>query len=904
MRTCIMFLILFACQMLVTIALVLSSNTDKLALLALKEKLTNGVSDSLPSWNESLHVCEWEGVTCGRRHMRVIILDLRNQNLGGTLGPSLGNLTFLRNLTLKNITLHGTIPKQIGRLKRLEILQLGDNNLQGEIPLEFANCTNLQGLALQINDLSGNLPSNMHLVFPNLKEFFIAGNQISGNLPSSISNLTKLQKLDISFNAFNGPIPLTLGQLNKLEWFDIANNSFGSGGARDLDFLSSLTNCTQLSALILFQNNFGGELPDLIGNFSSNLSILHMGENQIYGVIPERIGQLTGLTYLNIGINFMEGTIPSSIGKLENLVKLIFQSNNLHGNIPTSIGNLTMLIDLYLNDNKLEGNIPFSLRHCTQLKYLSIFRNKLSGDIPNNTFIYLEGLVSILLENNFLTGPIPLEFGSLKHLSTLALNSNKLSGELPKDLGDCSTLTILSLGGNSFRGDIPAFLGKLSSLEILNISYNNFSSKIPVELEKLTHLNTLDLSFNNLAGEVPTGGVFSNFTSISLVGNKNLCGGVPELKLPACLPLKKHKRFLKRKIVFISVIGGILISFIAFIIVHFLTRKLKRLPSHSLRNGNLRVTYRELHEATNGFSSSNLVGSGSFGSVYKCSHVYFERPIAVKVLNLEARGAAKSFTSECKALGKMKHRNLVKILTCCSSVDYNGEDFKAIVFEFMPNGSLESMLHDNERHLNDNLSLEKRMDIALDVAYALDYLHNDTDQVIVHCDIKPSNVLLDEDMVAHLGDFGLARIIHGAAWNSSKDEVVSSSTIKGTIGYVPPEYGASGSVSPYGDIYSYGILLLEMLTGKRPTDNMFSEGQSLHEFCKTKIPEGILEIVDSRILMPFVEDQTGIVENKIRTCLVLFAGIGVACSEEFPTHRMSIKDVIVKLKEIKPKFPR
>lgn len=181
-----------------------------------------------------------------------------------------------------------------------------------------------------------------------------------------------------------------------------------------------------------------------------------------------------------------------------------------------------------------------------------------------------------------------------------------------------------------------------------------------------------------------------------------------------------------------------------------------------------------------------MVGSGSFGSVYKGSIVYFERLIAVKVLNLEARGAAKSFTSECKALGRMKHRNLVKILTCCSSVDYDGEDFKAIVFEFMPNGSLEMMLHDNEGHLNDNLSLEKRMDIALDVAHALDYLHNDTDQVIVHCDIKPSNVLLDQDIVAHLGDFGLARIIHGATWNSSKDEAISSSTIKGTIGYVPP----------------------------------------------------------------------------------------------------------------------
>jgi serine/threonine protein kinase len=204
-----------------------------------------------------------------------------------------------------------------------------------------------------------------------------------------------------------------------------------------------------------------------------------------------------------------------------------------------------------------------------------------------------------------------------------------------------------------------------------------------------------------------------------------------------------------------------------------------------LQNENFRVTYGELHEATNGFSASNLVGTGSFGSVYKGSLHHFERPIVVKVLNLETRGAAKSFVAECKALGKMKHRNLVKILTCCSSIDYNGEDFKAIVFEFMPNGSLEKLLHDNEVSENDILSLPQRIDIALDVAHALGYLHNDTEQAVVHCDIKPSNVLLDDDLVAHLGDFGLARLIHGATGHSYNDQVISS-TIKGTIGYVPP----------------------------------------------------------------------------------------------------------------------
>ncbi|CAI8586293.1 unnamed protein product [Vicia faba] len=988
------------CMPSATYTLALSSETDKLALLALKEKLTNGVSDSLPSWNESLHFCEWQGVTCGRRHMRVSFLKLENQTLGGTLGPSIGNLTFLRILRLSNIGLHGEIPKQIGHLKRLEVLHLSNNHLRGEIPFELTNCTNikviylasnhligrvpawfgsmmqlielnlrdnnlvgtipsslgnvssLQNITLAYNHLEGSipyslgritslkqiifgsnilsgeiphslynlshiqifdlgenkllgsLPSNLNLIFPNVQKFFIGDNQIRGTFPSSISNLSELQGLDISLNAFKGPIPLTLGRLNKLEIFDIGFNNFGS----DLDFLSSLTNCTQLTMLILGQNKFGSKLPDLMGNLSINLSFIDLGVNQIYGVIPERIGQLIGLTYLDMGSNSLQGSIPNSIGKLKNLVRLVLQENKLSGNIPTSIGNLTILSELYLSSNKLEGSVPFFLRYCTQLQKLSIAVNKLSGDLPNQTFSYLDGLIYIYLHDNSLTGSIPSEFGGLKHLSQLYLDSNNLSGEIPKDLAACLALTELSLRGNSFHGKIPSFFGSLRSLEILDISKNNFSSTIPSELKNLTLLNTLNLSFNSLYGEVPIGGVFSNVTKISLIGNKNLCGGILQLKLPKCYmdSSKTHKHSLKKKliiiIIIISVIVGVLISFIAFTIVHVLTRKSTKLPSSpSLQNRALRVTYGELHEATNGFSSSNLVGTGSFGSVYRGSLHNFERPIAVKVLNLETRGAAKCFEAECSALGKMKHRNLVKILTCCSSVDYKGEDFKAIVFEFMLNGSLENLLHDNEGSENHSLGLTQRVDIALDVAHALDYLHHDEDQVVVHCDIKPSNVLLDQEMVAHLGDFGLARLIHGSTGHSSKDQI-DSSTIKGTIGYVPPEeYGAGGPVTPEGDIYSYGILLLEMLTGKRPTENMFYEDLSLHRLIKMKIPEEILDIVDSRLVIPFVEDQT---KNNIKECLVMFAEIGVACSEEFPTQRMLTKHVILKLIEIKHKLSR
>ena len=198
------------------------------------------------------------------------------------------------------------------------------------------------------------------------------------------------------------------------------------------------------------------------------------------------------------------------------------------------------------------------------------------------------------------------------------------------------------------------------------------------------------------------------------------------------------------------------------------------------------VSYKELYQATNGFSPSNLIGSSNFGSVYKGLIHSEERSIAIKVLNLQQKGASKSFMVECNALRNIRHRNLVKILTCCSSMDNNGNQFKALVFEFMTNGSLDFWLHqglDNENQSR-NLSLLQRLNVAIDVASAIDYLHNHSTQPIIHCDLKPSNILLDNDMVAHVSDFGLAKLL--PIIDDSSGKQTSTIGIKGSIGYVAP----------------------------------------------------------------------------------------------------------------------
>ncbi|KAF5771155.1 putative protein kinase RLK-Pelle-LRR-XII-1 family [Helianthus annuus] len=293
-----------------------------------------------------------------------------------------------------------------------------------------------------------------------------------------------------------------------------------------------------------------------------------------------------------------------------------------------------------------------------------------------------------------------------------------------------------------------------------------------------------------------------------------------------------------------------------------------------------KISYARLFKATEGFSAENLIGTGSFSSVYK--GVFDENgfTVAIKVLNLLRRGGFKSFMAECEALRNIRHRNLVKVITACSSIDFQGNDFKALVYDFMPNGNLESWLHSVDR----TLDLVQRISIIKDVACALDYLHCRCGNVIVHCDLKPSNILLDADMVAHVGDFGLAKILsleEGSYANASR-----SSIIRGTIGYAPPEYGLGNEVSTSGDMYSYGILLLEMLTGKKPVDPMFEGGLGLHSYARSALADGcVLEIVDPVLLSEDVNEN----------CLISLVKVGVQCSYESPQDRMDIGNVIHEL---------
>ncbi|KAI3705054.1 hypothetical protein L1987_75285 [Smallanthus sonchifolius] len=983
------------------------NHTDHNTLMAIKSSIDQDPRRVLDSWNTSLPFCQWQGVTCGRRHLRVTKLDLGSSGIVGSLSPNIGNLSFLRVINLENNTFKGVIPPQLGSLFRLQMLILSSNSFEGEVPASLSNCTRLQDLQLarnklfgklppqltslvnlvnitihnngftggipsffanltsleiisaannhlggniphalgqlhnlqQIgfancelygmipsslynltslkvlsftdNQIGGDLPKDIGLQLPNLELFHIPGNKFTGTIPFSFSNCSNLIELNLGENVFTGKVNINFRYMPNLSFLGLFTNSLGSSQPDEMHFIDSMTNCSKLEILAVHQNQLRGLLPSSVGNLSSQLTSLSFAANFIYGSLPSGIGNLVNLERLIMLRNQFTGVIPSELGNLRNLKLLYLTRNNFTGNIPDSIGNMSSLDDLDLGGNRFQGQIPPNLGKCKSLTSLDLSNNNLTGPIPLQLF-QLSALSIILdLSQNHLVGLVPPEIRKLKSLTKLDLSRNDLVGAIPDAIGSCTSLEYLYLDANSFQGPIPPTMSALRGVRILYLSSNNFSGQIPRFLEEL-NLSSLNLSFNSFYGEVPMGGIFKNADAVEIDGNSRLCGGLPELGLPKCdiSRLKKGSHKSRVILVVIPVCSLLVVAMVVSLLFCSKRRRKQAQPTGaSLVEPFSRVSYGSILKATNGLSLQNLIGTGTFSVVYKGILEPDGAMVAIKVLKLGTHGALRSFMAECEALKNVRHRNLVKIITSCSSVDFQGNDFKALIYEYMPNESLERWLHpssEQEIEIEEaprRLSLRQRVTIATDVAHAIHYLHQDSEVPIIHCDLKPSNILLDTDMVAHISDFGLAKLL------PLKPHESSSIGIRGTIGGLA-EYGLGSDMTKEGDIYSFGILLLEMMTGKRPTDRIFEEGLNLHGYVKMVSPDRFMEIIEPTLLHALEEEMQAANTNRgysedeakkwkrLEDGMISLGRIGLVCSMESPIERMDTSKIIHELHHI------
>ncbi|XP_027096840.2 uncharacterized protein [Coffea arabica] len=763
---------------------------------------------------------------------------LDSSDLTGEIPKVIDNLYNLEILSIQSANVTGIIPQEVGNLSKLEALMLDLNRLTGPIPLKLFNSSTVRFISLTDNDLSGELPSTIGAFLPNLEELYLDENEFSGTILASISNASRLRILSIGMNHFTGAIPHSLGNMRLLEYLGIWQNNFSEDSlSKELSFIISLSNCEHLTWLWIHENPLNGFLPKSIGNLSSSLeSISATG----CGIISE---------------------IPSSIGNLSNLIELYFDNNSLTGLIPTTIKWFLKLQRIHLSDNQMQGAIPSSM-------------------IPTS-FWSLRDILELDMSGNYLTGSLPAEIGNLKVLVYLNLSNNQYSGEMPSTIGALQSLQNLSLERNKLQGLIPDSIKNMLQLRHLDLSFNNLEGEIPNSLQTLSDLQYFNVSYNRLKGPIPHGGPFANFTNLSFLSNEALCGA-PWLQ--PCTSTFEHESRTKRIVMIVLLASGSVI--LALVISIFLMRlKLRKkilaptqnlLPMATFE----RASCHELRQITNGFSESNLLGSGSFGSVYKGIR---ENGMvwAIKVFDLQLEGAFKSFDRECEVLSCLRHRNLTRVISACSSLD-----FKALVLEYMPNGSLEKWLHVNH-HV---LSIMQRLDIMIDVASGLEYLHYGYSTPIVHCDLKPSNILLDQDMVGHVCDFGIAKLL------GDGESVVQTKTLA-TFGYIAPEYGLEGLVSTSCDVYSFGITLMETFTKRKPKDELFTEELSLRRWVQDCLPDSVIQVIDVDLLHP----EDGLVQKKIN-CISSVLQLGLSCTTDAPKERIYMKEVLRALQKIKLQF--
>ncbi|XP_052208187.1 receptor-like kinase TMK4 [Diospyros lotus] len=689
------------------------------------------------------------------------------------------------------------------------------------------NCDNsnrVTSISLPSKSIAGSLPANLNSL-SQLKSLDLQGNRLSGALPS-LANLTFLEQVFLDRNQFVSIPADFFAGLSNLQSMSLSDNPTLAPWTIPAD----LTQSSSLNAFSASNASIVGSIPDIFGSFP-NLHNLHLSYNNLTGSLPPSFaGSEISNLWINNQMMGLSGTIEV-LSFMTQLYQVRLQANSFTGAIP-DLSKCTSLFDLQLRDNQFTGLVPPSLTSLPRLANISLQNNKLQGPLP----VFGSGVdVTLGTTNTFCkTTPGPCDrqvtllleaAGALGYPMILAQSweGNDACSGWPFISCVQANITIVNLGKQRFSGTISSAFANITSLRSLLLNDNNLSDLIPESLASLPNLQVLDVSNNNLSGPIP---VFASTVKLTTSGElllwKNSTsggGGSPGSGSNSTTPGgSPSEGKWSGSSVSAGLIAGVVIAVSVFAaVVLFVSYKcyvnrksVAASGDHGdipvFEGGNTAISIQVIQQVTNNFSEDNVLGRGGFGVVYKGLHDGTK--IAVKRMKSSAVAKGMNeFQAEIDVLTKVRHRHLVALLGYC----INGNE-RLLVLEYMPQGTLAQHLFQWRELGFPSLTWKQRVTIALDVGRGVEYLHSLAQQSFIHRDLKPSNILLGDDMRAKVADFGLVKNAPDGKYS------LETSRVAGTFGYLAPEYADTGRVTTKVDVYAFGVVLMEIITGRKALD--------------------------------------------------------------------------------------